>query len=534
MAMTPLTMSHTVGPTEPPILDMTIGDVLRRAASERPDQPALISSTTGATWTFSELLADAEAVARDLLEVFAPGTRIAIWAQNLPEWVVAEYAIALAGMVIVTVNPNLLADEAAYVFNQSKASGVIASASYRGRNLVEITESVMDRCPSIEQVTALGSLAERVERGRNLTTTLPHADPGDLVMIQYTSGTTGFPKGASLHHRGLVTNALHSTLRNGSEPGDVMLGAMPLFHTGGSVLAVLASGARMLTIVTVEEFEPGHVLDTIERHGVTLGGGVPTMLIAMMEHPTFKDRDLSSLKTTTSGGSTVPAALVERFEREVGARLTIVFGQTEMSPVATMTRPDDAVDDKANSLGTALPHVEIKIVDESGATVPVGQPGEFCTRGYLNMLGYNDNPEATSETIDAEGWLHSGDICSMDERGYCYIVGRIKDMIIRGGENVYPKEIEEVLYRHPSVGEVAVIGIPDDKWGETVGAIIRPAPGASPTVAELRAWVREHLAPHKTPVSWFVTESFPLTGSGKIQKFRLVEMWQNGELAPLK
>ncbi|MDA3029618.1 MAG: AMP-binding protein [Actinomycetota bacterium] len=533
MTTPPLTLSHTVGPSEPAILELTLGDVLRRAARERPDTPALVSSSTGASWTFAELLSDAEAVAKALVDRFEPRSRVSIWAQNLPEWVVAEYAIALAGMVIVTVNPNLLPDEAAYVFNQSKSSGVIASSGYRGRDLTAIAADLMERCPSVEQVITLNTLSQLVDEGRSSAAVLPSPDPGDLVMIQYTSGTTGFPKGASLHHRGLVTNGLHSTLRNGSEPGDVMLGVMPLFHTGGSVLAVLASGTRMLTLVTVEEFEPGHVLDTIERYKVTLGGGVPTMLIAMMEHPTFADRDLSSLRTITSGGSTVPAALVERFEREVGAKLTIVFGQTEMSPVATMTRPDDAVDDKANTLGTALPHVEIKIVDADGNTVPIGEPGEFCARGYLNMLGYNDNPQATAETIDADGWLHSGDICSMDERGYCYIVGRLKDMIIRGGENIYPREIEEVLFRHPSVAEIAVIGLPDDKWGEIVGAVVRPTPGTSPTVTELQDWVRQHLSRHKTPVAWFNTDTFPLTGSGKIQKFRLVEMWQAGELSPL-
>ena len=533
MTVIPLTLSHTVGPTEPEVLNLTIGDVLRRAATERPDQAALISSSTGATWTFAELLADAEAVATALIDRFQPGSRIAIWAQNLPEWVVAEYAIALAGMVIVTVNPNLLPDEAAYVFNQSKSVGVLASTSYRGRDLKAIATDLLERCPTVEQVIELGSIAELVTEGRASSSLLPTPDPADLVMIQYTSGTTGFPKGASLHHRGLVTNSLHSTLRNGSQPGDVMLGAMPLFHTGGSVLAVLASGTRMLTIVVVEEFEPGHVLDTIERYNINLGGGVPTMLIAMMEHPTFADRDLSSLKTITSGGSTVPAALVERFEREVGAKLTIVFGQTEMSPVATMTRPDDDVADKANTLGMALPHVEIKICDADGNTVPIGEAGEFCTRGYLNMLGYNDNPEATSETIDDDGWLHSGDICSMDERGYCYIVGRLKDMIIRGGENVYPKEIEEVLFRHPDVAEIAVVGLPDDKWGEVVGAVVRPTPGCIPNAAELRSFVREHLAPHKCPVAWFSTDGFPLTGSGKIQKFKLVEKWTHGELTPL-
>ena len=534
MTTAPLTISHAVGPTEPTVLDMTFGDVLRRAARECPDRVAVISSTTGASWTYAELLADAEALARALLDRFDPGSRIAIWGQNLPEWTVVNHAVALAGMVIVTVNPNLLPDEAAYVFDQSGAAGVFASTAYRGRDLAAVADGLIGRCRTVQQVIGFPTVADLVAAGRTSTAALPTPDPGDLVMIQYTSGTTGFPKGASLHHRGLVTNALHTSLRNGTEPGDVMLGVMPLFHTGGVVLGLMASAARFLTYVAIEEFEPGHVLDTIERFKVNVGTGVPTMLIALMEHPTFAERDLSSIKVITSGGSTVPAPLVERLERELGAPFTIVFGQTEMSPVATMTYPHDTIEDKANTLGRAMPCIEVKIVDADGATVPIGVPGEFCTRGYSNMLGYNDNPQATAETIDADGWLHSGDLCTMDERGFCYIVGRLKDMIIRGGENIYPREIEDVLFRHPSVAEVAVIGLPDDKWGEVVGAVLRPTPGSTMSVTELRSWVREHLAPHKTPVAWFATEAFPLTGSGKIQKFRLVEMWREGALTPFE
>ena len=289
-----------------------------------------------------------------------------------------------------------------------------------------------------------------IEAGRPLDTALPSLDPGDLVMIQYTSGTTGFPKGAQLHHRGLVTNGYHTMHRNRMSDGDVLLGVMPLFHTGGSVLAVLGSLAVAGTLMLVEEFEPGHVLEAVEQHGVATLTGVPTMLIAMVEHPTYAERDLSSVNVMTSGGSTVPAALVERLERDIGAPFTIVFGQTELSPVCTMTRPDDTVEDKANTLGQPMPNIEIKIVDPDGNTVPFGESGELCARGYSVMLGYNDNPEATAETIDADGWLHTGDLCSMDERGYCRIVGRLKDMIIRGGENVYPREIEEVLFRHPA------------------------------------------------------------------------------------
>ncbi len=533
MTTPPLTFSHTVGPSDPAILDMTFGDVLRRAASDSPHQVAVVSSTTGASWTYSELLRDAEALAQSLMAHYEPGSRIAIWGQNLPEWTIINHAVALAGMVIVTVNPNLLSDEAAYVFNQSQTTCVFASNAYRGRDLAATAEELMERCASVRGVFGFSTVAELIASGTDLNTELPTPDSGDLVMIQYTSGTTGFPKGASLHHRGLVTNALHTALRNKAEPGDVMLGVMPLFHTGGVVLGLMSSAARSLTYVAVEEFEPGHVLDTIEKFKVNVGTGVPTMLIALMEHPSFSQRDLSSIKVITSGGSTVPAPLVERLERDLGAPFTIVFGQTEMSPVATMTYPDDTIEDKANTLGQAMPHVEIKIVDAQGNTVPVGEPGEFCTRGYSNMLNYNDNPEATAETIDADGWLHSGDLCTMDDRGYCYIVGRLKDMIIRGGENIYPREIEDVLFRHPNIAEVAVIGLPDDKWGEVVSAVVRPAPGAAVSVAELRSWVREHLAPHKTPAQWYTADSFPLTGSGKIQKFRLVEMWSAGSLTPL-
>jgi fatty-acyl-CoA synthase len=296
---------------------------------------------------------------------------------------------------------------------------------------------------------------------------------------------------------------------------------------------VLGCVASRGTLALVEEFEPGHVLDCVEQHAVNVLTGVPTMLIALLEHPSYASRDLSSVKVMTSGGSTVPAALVQRLEADIGAPFTIVFGQTELSPVATMTRPDDSVADKATTLGQPMPGVEVKIVDQEGATVGFGTPGEFCARGYSVMLGYNDNPEATAETIDAEGWLHSGDLCTMDDRGYCSIVGRLKDMIIRGGENIYPREIEEVLFRHPAVADVAVVGVPDDRWGEVVAAFVRPATDTPPAVAELRQWTRDHLAPHKTPVQWYSVAEFPLTGSGKIQKFRLVERWSAGEVEPL-
>jgi fatty-acyl-CoA synthase len=531
---TPLTMSYFAGPREPAVVDMTIGDALRASAERAPSQLALFGTKDPRRWSFAELLADCEAGARALTERFSPGDRIAIWGQNLPEWVLAEYSIALAGLVIVTVNPNLTAEEAAYIFAQSGSTAVLASRSYRGRDLSAICTELQSRLPHLREVIPLDSFVDLIEQGRHLTATLPTLDPGDLVMIQYTSGTTGFPKGAALHHRGLVTNGLHTAMRNKVGAGDTMLGVMPLFHTGGSVLAVLAAGSAGAALALVEEFEPGHLLEAIETHQINTLAAVPTMFIALLEHPNFGSADLSSVRCMTSGGSTVPAPLVERFESAIGAPFTIVFGQTEMSPVATMTYPDDSIADKATTLGLPMPHMEVKIVDAEGNTVPIGEAGEFCARGYLVMREYYDNPEATAEAIDADGWMHSGDLCTMDERGYCRIVGRLKDMIIRGGENIYPREVEDVLFQHPGVADVAVVGLPDDKWGEIVAAVIRPAsPNAAdrPSVTALREWVRANLAAHKTPAQWFQVEAFPLTGSGKVQKFRLLEMWKAGELS---
>jgi fatty-acyl-CoA synthase len=262
--------------------------------------------------------------------------------------------------------------------------------------------------------------------------------------------------------------------------------------------------------------------------------GVPTMLVAMLEHPDFASRDLSRVEAICSGGSTVPAPLVERFEKELGAPFTIVFGQTELSPVSSMTHATDTIVDKATTIGTPMPHVEVKIIDpETGETVPVGTIGEYCARGYLVMHGYYEMPDATAETIDADGWLHTGDLAAMDERGYLSIEGRLKDMIIRGGENIYPRELEELLFAHDTVAEVAVVGLPDDRWGEVVAAFVRPAPDRTIDKGELFGYLREHLAPHKTPKHWFEVNEFPLTGSGKIQKFVLRDQWIDGQWAEM-
>jgi fatty-acyl-CoA synthase len=306
---------------------------------------------------------------------------------------------------------------------------------------------------------------------------------------------------------------------------------MPLFHTAGCVLATLSAVQLGATHVCMVQFDPGLMLELVETQKATHMLGVPTMIIAAMEHPDFDKRDLSSVRTVCSGGSTVPAELVRQIEFKLGVKFSIIYGQTEASPAITLMRLDDSADDKATTLGPVLPQTEIKVIDpESGEVVPVGTPGELCTRGYLVMLEYFEMPDKTAETVDGDGWLHTGDLVTMDERGYTTITGRLKDMIIRGGENIYPREIEEVLFAHPSVAEVAVVGLPDKKWGEIVAAFVRDADPAAPADdEELRTYLREHLAPTKTPKLWYHVDAFPLTGSGKIQKFALREKWENGQ-----
>ncbi|HEY5645918.1 MAG TPA: AMP-binding protein, partial [Pseudomonadales bacterium] len=468
--------SYAAGPRQPAVLDTTLGDVLREAAEAAADRTAMIfghrEPEQRRQWTYAEMYRDAQRVARSLATRFAPGERVAIWSQNTPEWILTEFGAAMAGVILVTVNPSYRPDELKYVLNQSRSAGILVMPEYRGNRMLDAVEQVRADCPALREVIRFDQWQDFLDSASE-DIALPAVKPTDPVMIQYTSGTTGFPKGALLHHRGLTNNGRHVADRMGVRDGDVWLTTMPLFHTGGCVCCVLGAVSHKAPQVVVETFEPGLVLELMEAYRVNAMVGVPTMLIALLEHPSFPERDLSSVRTLSSGGSTVPAALVQRFEEALGATFTIVFGQTECSPVASMTRPDDTLEDKANTLGGAMPNVEVKIIDpETGETVPCGALGEYCTRGYHVMLEYFDNPEATAKTIDSEGWLHTGDLCSMDERGYCKVEGRLKDMIIRGGENIYPRELEELLFKHPSVGEVAVVGLPDERLGEVVGAFI--------------------------------------------------------------
>jgi fatty-acyl-CoA synthase len=512
-----------------------MGQLLEEAVADVPDRVALIAGTADPAarreWTYAELHAESLRTAHALRARFEPGERVAIWAPNIPEWIITEFGAAMAGVILVTVNPSFQPKEVEYVINQSKSAGILVMREFRGNQMLATVEEIRDRCPTLREVICLDQWEEFLSSAEITDVTLPQVKSDDAVMIQYTSGTTGFPKGALLHHRGLVNNGAHTIDRMGVKEGSVWVAMLPLFHTSGCALCVLGAFSSKSTIVLMEAFEPGLALQLNETYRGNVFGGVPTMLIAMLEDPSFASRDLSSVDGICCGGSTVPAILVRRLEKELDAPFTIVFGMTECSPIASMTRPDDSTEDKANTLGGPMPNVEVKIIDpETGETLPVDRHGEYCTRGYHVMHGYFEMPEATADAIDADGWLHSGDLCSMDERGYCSVQGRLKDMIIRGGENIYPREIEELLFQHPAIADVSVVGLPDERFGEIVGAFIRDADPHNPASdAELRDYCREHLSPQKTPKVWRHVDAFPLTGSGKVQKFVLREQWEAEE-----
>ena len=521
------TLAYWPADTSVALVDLTAGDALHQAAAKAPQTTALVEGAADPAgrrrWSYTELLEASERAARALLGRFAPGERVAVWANNIPEWVILELAAALAGITVVTVNPALRPKELAYVLSQSRADGIFLVPAHRASRMAEMVEQVRGELPALREVVSFAdweAFCAEAAPDRDLPIVRPHA----AAQIQYTSGTTGSPKGAVLHHRGIVNNARLYTARLGLVPGNVQLSAMPLFHTAGCVMAVLGAVVTCGTLILPPYFDPGLMLELIAAERPDTLAGVPTMLIGMLDHPDFATTDTSSVRRLLTGGAVVPPQLVGRVEAAFGAPVSTVFAQTEASPVITQTSPQDTAEDRAHTLGRPLPQTQVKIVNPaSGQTVAYGATGELCTRGYHVMTGYFHDPEMTAAAIDADGWLHTGDLASMDERGYCTIAGRLKDMIIRGGENIYPREIEQVLFAHPAVADVAVVGVPDPKWGEQVAAFIRPAPGHTPDPDELVAYCREHLAPHKTPRYWAVLEEFPLTPSGKVQKFVLRE-----------
>lgn len=520
-----LSLSDWPAADGPPLRRLSVARALRDAVRVAPDVIALVEGVADRAarrrWTYRELLAEAERTAAALLWRFSPGERVAIWANNLPEWVLLEYGAALAGITIVTVNPALRGGELRHVLANSGAQGLFMLPGYRDTDMQATLAGIRDGLPELREVVLLTEWEEFLGSGAP-GTVLSVADPDDPAQVQYTSGTTGTPKGAVLRHAGITDNAALYAQRAGLRAGDVTVNPMPLFHTAGCVMSVLGTLSVRGTLVLPPAFDPALQLRLLEEERGTSMIGVPTMLIAMLDADTFGSTDLSSLRRVVSGGAFVPAELVRRIERETPALVSIVFAQTESSPVITQTSSDDSSEDRAETLGRPLPYTAVRIVDPgTGETLPVGATGELLTRGYGVMLGYHGDLAGTAAAIDSGGWLHTGDLATMDERGYCRIDGRLKEMVIRGGENIYPREIEAVLFGHPDVADAAVVGIPDERWGEQVAAFVRPAAGRAPDLAALFAYVRARLAPFKTPRYWAVVDQFPLTGSGKIQKFRL-------------
>jgi fatty-acyl-CoA synthase len=516
---------------------LTIGAMLARQAAARESALALrelsAAGEIGRAWTYAQLHEDASRLACALASRHAKGARIAVWANNIPEWVLMEFASALAGLTLVTVNPGFQARELKYVLEQSRSEGLYLVDEFRGNPMAKIADEVCAALPAIRhciRLTDHASLYDGADRGR-----LPEVSPSDVCQIQYTSGTTGFPKGALLHHWGLLKNGHDAMTRAGVDPGDSFVHHMPLFHTTGCAILVLGGLARGATMLLAPVFDPDMIIRVIERERPKFMLGVPTMIVALIEAAQKSGRDVSSIKRIMSGGSMVPPELVRKAQAVFGSVIQIVYGQTEASPVITQTCHDDAFDDLCATIGSPLPDVDVSIRDvATHAVVPIGAQGEICARGYLIMEGYNDNPEATAKAIDADGWLHTGDLGRMDERGFLKITGRVKEMIIRGGENLFPAEIENALLEHDDILEIAVVGVPDEKWGEQVACFMRAKGAERPSPAELKAFMRARLAAQKTPAYWIWVDAWPLTGSGKIQRFKLAEAFVRGEFDVLK
>ncbi|MDT5067131.1 MAG: fatty-acyl-CoA synthase [Mycobacterium sp.] len=521
-------MAHWPADTDLPLTDESVGTVLRRQAATVPDRAAIIECLDNGTegtpcpTSYAELLDAATSVARSLLEVADPGERIAVWAPNSTEWVVVEYAAALAGVTLVPVNPALTDLEAADLIARSGCVAVFTVNEFRGQSLLD--RAAMLDTPRVRSVFDLHTWRRRI--GPVVDGELPNVHPQSCLLVQYTSGTTGVPKGAVLtHHAAMNVGVLGAhSLALGDAP--VWCNPMPLHHVGGSVCVLLTVLAQAGTVVLMPKFDAGQILTVLERTGATVLGAVPTMLLALLDHPSFGEHDLGALKVVQTGGSTVAPALIRRAEAALEVRIVNAYGQSE-APSAAQTRFDDPDDVKAVTIGRPGLHREARIVRPgTNETIGFGMPGELVLRSPLTMTAYLDDPEQTAAAFEAGGWLRTGDLCSMAPDGVLTICGRIRDVIIRGGENVYPSEVENVLLAHPAISDVVVLGVPDEHWGEQVGAAVRFRRGRRPTWGELESFARDALAGFKVPRMWRSVDDFPTTASGKIQRFRLTDAFQ--------
>lgn len=519
-------LSHVVGATEPPLIETTIGDAFDRAVARDPDGLALISRHQAIRWSWAEFGARVDAVARALLaRGLKPGDRVGIWAPNCAEWAVVQFATAKAGLILVTINPAYRVAELEYALAKVGCAALILAPSHKTSDYVAmVREAGLDR---LRFAATLGPEQHEgflpfaaLEAGADVA--LPaDLSPDDAVNIQFTSGTTGFPKGATLSHRNILNNGYFVGLGIGLRPREKVCIPVPLYHCFGMVMGNLACLTHGGTMVYPDAaFDPIKALEAVEGEGCAALYGVPTMFIAMLNHPEFERFDLSSLRTGIMAGSPCPIATM----REVIARMhmsevTIAYGMTETSPVSFQSDRDDPIELRVSTVGRVQPHLEVKIVDPDGNTVPRGQAGELCTRGYSVMLGYWDDAEKTAEAVDEGGWMHTGDLATIDEDGYCRIVGRIKDMVIRGGENIYPREIEEFLLTHPAVQDVQVVGVPDQRFGEELAAWVILRAGTIVSEEDLRDHCRGRIAHFKVPRYVRLVEAFPMTVTGKVQKY---------------
>ena len=525
--------SYEAGPSTSPIIEETIGENFERIAGTYPDVDALVDVAGGRRWTYRELDADINRVARGLMSLgIDAGDRVGIWAPNCPEWILVQYATAKIGAILVNINPAYRTHELAYALNQSGVRTLVCATAFKSSDYVTMVEQVHSEVPSLVDVlfigtsdwtnliTVAGQVSEEALRTR--MSQLSNTDP---INIQYTSGTTGYPKGATLSHRNVVNNGYFVTESIHLEVGDRLCVPVPFYHCFGMVMGNLGCTTHGATIVVPSPgFDAVRTLEAIERERCVGVYGVPTMFIAMLADPDFAQRDLSSLRTGIMAGSVCPVEVMKRCIDDLHmAEVAIAYGMTETSPVSCQTLVDDDLDRRTATVGRAHPHVEIKVVDPgTGETLERGHSGELCTRGYSVMLGYWNNEEYTREVIDADGWMHSGDLAVMREDGYCTIIGRIKDMVIRGGENIYPREIEEFLLTHPDIEDVQVVGVPDEKYGEELCAWVRMRTDRTIVdVAAVRAFATGRLAHYKIPRYVQVVESFPMTVTGKVRKIEI-------------
>ena len=532
--MAPAPVSYASGASSAPLLGDTIAVNLARTVAAHTGREALVDCASGRRWTYAQFAADVDAVSLGLLaRGVTQGDRVGIWAPNCPEWTLLQYAAAQIGAILVTINPAYRSHELAYVLRQAGIRTVVAMRSFRTSDYAAMIEEVRPTSPHLSDVVLIGdsSWDELVATGRGVDRSPLDRLAGELsaddpINIQYTSGTTGFPKGATLSHHNILNNGYFVGELCHYTHEDRVAIPVPFYHCFGMVMGNLACtshGAAM--VIPAPAFDPAATLAAVEQERCTSLYGVPTMFIAELGLPEVSTRDLSSLRTGIMAGSPCPVEVMKQVIGTMGmAEVSICYGMTETSPVSTQTRADDSLERRVSTVGRVGPHLEVKVVDpETGRTLPVGEMGELCTRGYSVMLGYWEEPDKTAGVIDSARWMHTGDLAVMDEDGYLMITGRIKDVVIRGGENVYPREIEEFLYTHPDIVDAQVIGVPDERYGEEVMAWVRLREGRTLTAADLRQFCDGKLAHHKIPRYVHVVDEFPMTVTGKVRKVEMRE-----------